>query len=89
MAAWRLLSLPVWSRDVRSTFGVFNVMYTKITNRLLKAGRPPFDGELFIRDTDLNGFGVRVTTNRSVSSFAEGPHKQGPSKRVGLARWSG
>lgn len=62
-------------------------MHTKITNRLLEAVRTPVQGELFIRDTILKGFGVRITANRSVSFFAEGRIRRQGSKRIGLGRY--
>jgi integrase len=62
-------------------------MHTKITNRLLDSVPMPDDRELFLRDTELKGFGARITPNGSISFFAEGRLRKGKTKRIGLGRY--
>ncbi|NQV29375.1 MAG: tyrosine-type recombinase/integrase [Candidatus Marinimicrobia bacterium] len=57
----------------------------KITKRFLdslSAGAK----DVFHRDSELPGFGVKVSPKRSLSFFAEGRIKKGPTKRITLGK---
>lgn len=62
-------------------------MHKKITNRVLDSVPTPEDKELFLRDTGLKGFGARITSNGSISFFAEGRLRKGRTKRISLGRY--
>tara|TARA_Y100001934_G_scaffold133829_1_gene161969 strand:+ start:635 stop:1156 length:522 start_codon:yes stop_codon:yes gene_type:complete len=62
-------------------------MHKKITNRVLDSVPTPEDRELFLRDTGLKGFGTRITSNGSISFFAEGRLRKGRTKRISLGRY--
>tara|TARA_Y100000994_G_scaffold200937_1_gene171501 strand:- start:563 stop:1117 length:555 start_codon:yes stop_codon:yes gene_type:complete len=62
-------------------------MHSKITKRIIERTPTPPKGDLFIRDTQLKGFGARITSKGSVSFFAEGKIKSIGSKRLSLDRY--
>ena len=58
---------------------------TKITKRLLSSISPSTKDQ-FIRDTDLQGFGIKVSTKGTISFIAEARIKKGKPKRYTLGR---
>ena len=62
-------------------------MHTKITKRIIERTPLPLNGDLFIRDTQLKGFGARITSKGSISFFAEAKIKKLGSKRLSLGRY--
>lgn len=62
-------------------------MHTKITKRVLDGTVPPTNGILFLRDTELTGFGARISNTGSVTFFAEGRLRRSRNKRVSLGRY--
>ena len=58
---------------------------TKITKRLLSSICPSTKDQ-FIRDTDLQGFGIKVSTKGTISFIAEARIKKGKPKRYTLGR---
>ena len=62
-------------------------MHTKITKRVLEGTLTPATGELFLRDTELRGFGVRITPKGSITFFAEGRLRRSRNKRISLGRY--
>ena len=80
--------LTNYSLDVCLTFyEVANVMHAKITKRVLESTTNDSSKDLFLRDTKLKGFGVRVTPKGGMGFFAEGRIRKvvfpGFSERVG------
>ena len=57
-------------------------MSSKITKRLLDSTRSPRSGQLFLRDSELPGFGVRITKNSK--TFILERRIQGRSRRISL-----
>jgi integrase len=57
----------------------------KITKRLLSSISPA-PKDVFIRDTDLPGFGIKVSPKGTVSFIAEARIKRGKTKRVTLGK---
>ncbi|MEQ9058239.1 MAG: Arm DNA-binding domain-containing protein [Gammaproteobacteria bacterium] len=62
-------------------------MHTKLTKRVLEVTRQATTAPLFLRDTELRGFGARVSPHGSITFFAEGRLKRGRNKRVSLGRY--
>ena len=62
-------------------------MHIKITKRIIEKAPIPSNGDLFIRDTQLKGFGARITCKGTISFFAEGKIKRIGSKRLSLGRY--
>ena len=62
-------------------------MHKKLSQKHLDAIQNDSAKDLFIRDTSLTGFGVKVTPKNYIVYFAEGRIKQGKTKRVTLGRY--
>ncbi|TDJ69071.1 MAG: DUF4102 domain-containing protein, partial [Proteobacteria bacterium] len=62
-------------------------MHTKITKRLLESTTNDTSKDVFLRDSILKGFGVRVSPKGYIGFFAEGRIRKGKSKRIALGRY--
>ena len=62
-------------------------MHTKITKRVLESTVNETSKDVFLRDSILKGFGVRVTPTGGVCFFAEGRIRRGRNKRIALGRY--
>jgi len=62
-------------------------MHTKITKRVLEGTVLPSTGAIFLRDTELRGFGARISAKGSITFFAEGRLRRSRNKRVSLGRY--
>lgn len=62
-------------------------MHTKLNKRVLETTPLPANGSLFLRDTELRGFGARLSPKGAITFFAEGRIKRGRNKRVSLGRY--
>ena len=62
-------------------------MHIKLTKRVLERTVNETSKDIFLRDTTLKGFGVRVTPKGGKGFFAEGRLRKGPGKRIALGRY--
>jgi len=62
-------------------------MHTKITKRVLENTTNESSKDVFLRDSNLKGFGVRVTPKGNIGFFAEGRIHKGRTKRIALGRY--
>jgi len=61
-------------------------METKLTQRVVDAAGPPASGQTFIRDTELNGFALRITQGGAKSFVWEG-RVRGRPRRVTIGAY--
>jgi integrase len=62
-------------------------MHKKLTQNAISRLHNDTIKDVFLRDTDLQGFGVKITPKNKIVFFAEGRIKQGKSKRVTLGNY--
>ncbi len=63
-------------------------MHRRITKKIIEAISTPDTRELLLRDTELKGFGVRISPSGTKTFFAEGFYKpKGVGKRLSLGRY--
>jgi integrase len=68
-------------------YEVASVMHTKITKRVLESTVNESSNDVFLRDSILKGFGVRITPTGGICFFAEGRIRKGRNKRIALGRY--
>lgn len=61
-------------------------MKTKLTQRFVDAAGPPTSGQNFIRDSELSGFALRITTSGAKSFVWEG-RVRGRSRRITIGAY--
>ena len=63
-------------------------MHKRITKKIIESISTPDTRELLFRDTELKGFGVRISPSGTKTFFAEGFYKpKGVGKRLSLGRY--
>ena len=63
-------------------------MHTQITKKVIETIPVPDSRELLLRDTELRGFGVRISPTGAKTFFAEGNFKRSrQTKRLALGRY--
>ena len=63
-------------------------MHRQITKKIIESTSTPDTRELLLRDTELKGFGVRISPSGTKTFFAEGFYKpKGVGKRLSLGRY--
>jgi len=62
-------------------------MHKKLTKRLLDSISNDTSKDLFIRDSNHQGFGIKVTPKNRIIFIAEGRIKRGKTKRITLGRY--
>ena len=63
-------------------------MHRQITKKIIESIPTPDTRELLLRDTELKGFGVRISPSGTKTFFAEGFYKpKGVGKRLSLGRY--
>jgi hypothetical protein len=57
----------------------------KLTKRAIDALTPPAQGEIFVRDKELRGFGVRVKSTGGKTYLVQYRNSEGRTRRLALA----
>ena len=62
-------------------------MHKRITKKIIESISTPDTKELLLRDTELKGFGMRISPSGTKTFFAEGFYKPKLGKRLSLGRY--